>query len=72
MTASDQFKLLKAGFTIIRPESTHVVSHTFENKIKAKTIARKDWHTMEEGFKTRAEMDRRVKALLANSMIVAD
>lgn len=72
MTAKDQSKLLKAGFTIIRARNQHVVSHEFERSIYAKTPAKQDWHKIEKGFESAAALERRMKALLEHDTIVED
>jgi len=72
MNAKDHFKLIKAGFTIIRKEVTHIVSHEYDRKIKAKDANQTEWHTLEKGFKTTAELDRKMKDLLKNNFVVED
>jgi len=72
MEAKDQLKLLKAGFTIIRKEVTHMVGHKFTRRIKGKTVLKPEWHTLEDGFTTTKALEQRMKDYLQSPHIVAD
>lgn len=72
MDATNQQKLLNAGFTIIRDEARHISGINYECKIKAKTPLRKEWYTLEKGFGSVAMMTRRVKELLEDKYTVKD
>ena len=65
MNARDQQKILAAGFTIIRADEANL-------KIKAKTLERPEWHTYEKGFKSKAELNRRIQQLRDRWNIVED
>ena len=41
-------------------------------KIKAKTLERPEWHTYEKGFKSKAELRRRIQQLRDKWNIVED
>lgn len=72
MNASDQHKLVDAGFTIIRRED-HLYGHL---RIKFKgtwgNVTRYEWSTLEKDFETKAALERRMKELLKDPMIVED
>ena len=72
MDATNHQKILNAGFTIIRTEATHVVSHTYNYKIKAKTQKRREWFTLEKDFATGVAFSNRVKELLKDPLTVQD
>lgn len=65
MNTRDQLKILDAGFIIIRADESNL-------RIKAKTLARPEWHTYEKGFKSKAELRRRIKQLRDKWSIVED
>ncbi len=68
MTAKDQYKLLKAGFTIIRADQ-----HTPGNyRIKFKDASNTEWKTKEDGFMSAAALRRRMDFLLSDLKIVED
>ena len=59
MHGSHQLKLLKAGFTIYygcNDAQSGLV-------IRIKTCANSNWHTFEKGFKSKAELKRRLAEL---------
>lgn len=70
MTAYDQQKVLAAGFKIIRKEMS--VSNGDNHRIKYKGDGGHEWKTLERGFTTKAALERRVKELLMDPMIVED
>ena len=72
MNAKDQVKVLKAGFTIIRKEVTHVVGNMYKRKIKAKTKEQREWHTLEENFRSEFAINRRIKEMLENDSVIED
>lgn len=66
MNQKDQFKVINAGFTIIRIDE-HLKS------IKAKTADNPNgWKVIEGPFKSKAAMERRKKDLLERSHIIED
>ena len=65
MTAKDQLKLLKAGFTIIRKEETAM-------KIKFKTKEYREWRTLSGGYTSKASLQKEMDRLLESSDIVED
>ena len=68
MTAKDQVKLLKAGFTIIRKEG----AETFTGKkIKFKSALHPEWKTLDK-YPTNAAMQRAINEFLQNPMTVED
>ena len=71
MNAKDQVKVLNAGFMLIRSEIPASVG-SFLGKIKCKTIQRREWHTLETGFISKASMDRRIAELLKSDKVVED
>ncbi len=80
MQSSDQLKLIRAGFTIIRQSWTVTFPNpeqpTFTKAancvIKAKTIDRHEWFNYETGFPSKAAMKRRVQELLREPNIVEE
>jgi predicted Rdx family selenoprotein len=70
MNATDQQKLVKAGFTIIR---TELAPGSGDNhRIKTKGSGSHEWKTLEKGFPTKAALERRVNELLKDPIIVQD
>jgi hypothetical protein len=65
MTAKDQLKVLRAGFTIIREDIQNL-------KIKHKIKDLTNWTTYESGFKSKAELRRRMDELLKLTKIIED
>ncbi len=61
----DVAKLITAGYTIIRADNENL-------KIKHKNLASKDWSTLEKGFKSKAELRRKMDELLKISRIIED
>lgn len=65
MNGDSRIKVMKAGFTIIRaaddpaPKIKHLVSYM-------------TWATLEGGFKSKAERDRRFKELMKQDNIIND
>ena len=72
MDATNQQKLLTAGFTIIRDEVIHKGGSRYESKIKAKTKERREWFTLEKGFTSIASLTRRISELLKDPLTVKD
>lgn len=64
MTQSDQLKVLKAGFTIIRAD-------LFRMAIKIKKSSF-DWRILEKGFASKAALERRIKELLKDPQTIED
>ena len=69
MNQKDQLKVINAGFTIIRKEGQTGFS---ELRIKHKDKWKREWATLEKGFKSAAEMERRMKELLKLSTVIED
>jgi hypothetical protein len=67
MTATDQGKLLDAGFTIIRKQIAPLPL-----AIKAKINERREWFILQKDFKSVAELERRMKELLKISTCIED
>lgn len=61
----DVLKIIKAGFTILRADNENL-------KIKHKTKNVHDWTTYESGFKSKAELRRRMDDLLKLTKIIED
>jgi len=59
MTKTDLDKLLKAGYTFIRTDK-----HSLCIKTQSQGQYSHGWRTMEKGFKTIKEMDKRLQELL--------
>lgn len=72
MNATDQTKLLNAGFTIIRDEVYHVSGIKYKCKIKAKTPLNREWHTLEKDFGSVYSCTQRMKELLEDQKTVQD
>ena len=64
MTAKDQIKLIKKGFTIIRADM-------FRLEIKYKSDSH-SWKILEKGFTSKAAVERRMKELLENQSFIED
>ncbi len=69
MNATDQQKLVAAGFTIIRKED-HVGVKLM--RIKTKSNGGHEWKTLEKGFPTKAALQRRMNELLKDRMVIED
>jgi hypothetical protein len=67
MNATDQQKLVNAGFTIIRKEDFNYIL-----RIKVKNNDSREWRTLEKGFATNAALGRRMKELLQDEKTVED
>lgn len=65
MTAKDQYKLLRKGFSIIRADEQKL-------KIKYKSAIAPEWHYVEDACKNKTELRRRMEELLLNNLIVED
>lgn len=65
MTQKDQIKVINAGFTIIRADY-------FRMSIKFKSNLSTEWKTGEKGFKTKKELEERMKQLLEHSHFIED
>lgn len=65
MNATDQLKVLKAGFTIIRAEMNTL-------KIKFKDRNNHDWKTLESGFSSKAALIRKKKEFLRMNLFIED
>jgi hypothetical protein len=73
MTATDQQKVLKAGFTIIRKrEFIRKGARPKRFEIFQKTPERHEWHSREWLFSGVTERDTKVKQLLNDPKIVED
>ncbi len=70
MDATNQQKILAAGFTIIRKELDYMGGN--KHRIKYKGDGGHEWKTFEKDFFTKASLERRMKVLLQNPMIVED
>lgn len=68
MDATNQQKLLNAGFTIIRKED-HIPGKI---RIKFKDATNREWKTLQDGFASKAELERRMKFLLSDSKTLED
>jgi hypothetical protein len=66
MDATNQQKLLDAGFTIIRKEDQPTI------RVKYKNATQREWKTLESNFQSKASRDRYVDMLLKNRMTVED
>lgn len=66
MNGTDQQKLVRAGFTIIRKED-HI-----RLIIKFKGPGARDWRTLEKGFASKAALERRMNELLKDEKTVQD
>jgi hypothetical protein len=69
MNATDQQKVVNAGFTIIRKEDFNLNG---QMRIKTKGTGSHEWKTLEKGFATKAALDRRMKELLQDPKTVED
>ena len=69
MNATDQQKLVNAGFTIIRKEDFNLNAGL---RIKTKGNGSHEWKTLEKGFETKAALERRMKELLRDEKTVED
>ncbi len=67
MNATDQQKLIRAGFTIIRKEG-----HLTGRRIKYKGNGGHEWKTLEKDFPNNTALDRRMKELLNDEKTVED
>lgn len=65
MTQKDQQKVLNKGFTIIRADY-------FRMSIKYKNVCCHEWKTLEKGFKTKAALESKMKALLEDPTYIED
>ncbi|MFA9220282.1 MAG: hypothetical protein ACEQSL_03745 [Sediminibacterium sp.] len=72
MTAKDQKKLLDAGFTILRRQVQHVVSHTYSRKLFYKSKEHPNWTLIKTQWNSAAEMDRFISSLLENKKTVEE
>lgn len=61
----DVSKLITEGFMIIRADNENL-------RIKHKSSVNKDWTTLEKGFKSKAELRRKMDELLILSRIIED
>ena len=65
MEANSMIKLMKAGYTFIRPDDQPNI------RIKYKKQGSGDWKTLEK-FPTKAARDRRVRELLLEPDVIMD
>jgi len=65
MNATDQIKVLDAGFVIIRRDHHNLL-------IKHKGKGGHEWKHLEKGFKSKAALDRRMAQLLTQKQIIED
>lgn len=70
MNAKDQAKIIDAGFTIIRKEFS--TDNKMPHRIKAKTKEKREWHTLENKFPSKAALERRFDELLNYPFTVED
>jgi hypothetical protein len=68
MNATDQQKLVSAGFTIIRKENIM----NGQLRIKTKGAGSHEWKTLEKGFASKEALERRMKELLQDPKTVED
>lgn len=68
MTASDEKKLVDAGFTIIRKEAYD--PNTINWRIKYKGNGSHEWKTLVKGFATKAAFERKMRELLRDEKTV--
>ena len=54
-------RVMNKGFVIIRPDDTPTI------RIKHKTADNHNWRTLEQGFASKAQRDRRVTELIENN-----
>jgi len=81
MDATNQEKILNAGFTIIRKEEgrqrrnegpAFIANNLMGGKIKYKNNEQREWKTLEKDFVSNAALDRRMKELLKDEKTVED
>lgn len=72
MNATDQQKLLNAGFTIIRRRITGDDPAIFKRCIYAKTADKREWFMLESNFPTAVSLTRRMAQLLTDEKTVED
>lgn len=72
MNATDHRKLLNQGFTIIRRQVLGNNPASIKRSIKAKSLARPEWFTLENNFPTAASLVRRMDELLKDEKVVED
>ncbi len=65
MTAKDQLKVIRAGFTIIRSDEHNLL-------IKFKDKHHSNWNVLSQGFKSKAELNRRMNDLLTDIKTIED
>lgn len=65
MTQSDQLKVIRKGFRIIRADM-------FRKVIKCKEDAGMNWKTLEKGFATKTAVQKRMDELLKNKLTIED
>lgn len=65
MTAKDQLKLIVAGFTIIRSDEHNLL-------IKFKDKHHSNWNILSQGFKSKAELKRKIDELLKDVKTIED
>lgn len=75
MTASDQGKVLRYGFIIIRERDIHPIQGS--NKpanlmLVCKSATQPEWHILEKDFPTKTARNRRKKEMLKESKVVED
>ncbi|HVZ95896.1 MAG TPA: hypothetical protein VG847_03415 [Chitinophagaceae bacterium] len=70
MNATDQGKLVRAGFTIIRAEG--LLDEGKYLRIKYKGSGSHEWKTLEKGFFSKASLKRRIQQLLKDEKTIED
>lgn len=70
MNATDQIKVLKKGFTIIRERDS--APGIPIPSIYAKTLDQFEWHIFKSGFPSKASRHRATIELLKNQLIIED
>lgn len=72
MTAKDQSKILKAGFTIIRKRDFERGAKPKRFEIFQKTPERREWHSLDWNFASENARQIRILDLLMDPKIVED
>ena len=71
MTAKDQLKIMRSGFTIVRKRDFEVPVEHGPFKIMEKKISWPEWHVLSR-HATRSERDRELTRLLSEPNVVED
>jgi len=65
MRFKDQLKVMQVGFILLRRDYRN-------SRIKCKTHERNEWHNLENGFASKAALDRRMDVLLQDNQYIED